>query len=243
MKEYYAELEKLKVIPQSAAPSPEDFYKNFERSIEEGAEHVIYISVSSKMSSTFQTSQLIAKRFKGKVKCIDSFSASGIQGLLILAVIRMLEKDYSFEKIIAKLEELRYQSIIFGGLYTLENIYKSGRFKSRILLELTKLLNITPIFQLKAPEGIIQPKFPGIISEKHMERRLVKLIVKSVDPSKTYNAIISHVENKEGAERVVERLKSKIKLHEIYMTEASPVIGTHAGKHTIIVSLLPTIEK
>ena len=141
--DYYAELEKLDYIPESTTPSAQDFYECFKNSLDAGYEHVLYVSVSSHLTSTLQIGQLAAKKFPGKVTCIDSFAASGVQGLLIMAIFHMIEKGYNLEKILSKIAKLKTQAVLVVGFYTLDNVYKSGRLKSKLLLKLTKFLKIS----------------------------------------------------------------------------------------------------
>lgn len=242
LKEYYAILNRQEEIPESTTPSAEDFYESFKRQFDEGAEHIIYVSVSSHLTSTLQMARVAAKKFPEKVSIIDSYSASGVQGLLILAIIQMIEQNYQLQQILEKIDALRSESILVVGFHTLDNVYKSGRLKSKLLLKLTKLMGIKPVAQMLSPPGILKSAFPGLLTTKNMEKRLVTLILKSANRSKTYNIIVSHVENEEGAKRIVKQLKEKITLQDMYITEASPIIGTNTGKNTIIVSLLPTID-
>ncbi|MCG3226489.1 MAG: DegV family protein [Candidatus Heimdallarchaeota archaeon] len=55
--------------------------------------------------------------------------------------------------------------------------------------------------------------------------------------------IVSHVENPEAANKIIEAIKKKFKINKCLMTLAAPVVGTHTGWGTVIVCLLPSIEK
>ena len=239
--DFYEKLNTLDTIPKSSTPSPHDFYSVFEQLlVKEKYEHVIYISVSEKLTATMAIARVAAKDMKDKITLIDSKSASGVQGLLCLAVSQYLENGLSLEETLEKVDNLINEYILDVGFYTLDNVYKSGRLSSKFILHLTKIIKIKPIAIMERP-GILVSTFPGFFFGSHMERRLSKIIIRRAKEQIKYDMVLSHVDNLEGAERIAKKIKKKVLIEKTYYTKASPIVGSNTGNKTIIVSLIPTI--
>ena len=242
VKEYYQRLKNMNEMPKNATPTPEDFYELFRESLEEkNYDHVLYISISEKLSSTANPARIAAKRFKEKITIFNSESASGVQGLFILSAYRLLEEEKTVEEIIRIFQKLKEEYILDVGFHTLDYAYRSGRVRFKFVLYLTKILGIKPIAVMERP-GVMVSKFPVFFSKSNMEKRLAKIVVKRVKEDLYYNLIVSNVENQKGAERVKEAIEKKIKIKNSYITDCSPIVGTNTGEGTIIVSLLPVIS-
>jgi DegV family protein with EDD domain len=242
VKEYYQRLKNMNEMPTNATPTPEDFNELFRISLEEKKyDHILYVAISETLSSTANPARIAAKNFADKITIFNSESASGVQGLFVLNAYRLLEKEKTVEDVIEIFLRLKEDYILDVGFFTLDNVYKSGRLKSKFVLYLTKFIGIKPIAIMERP-GVLVSKLPGFFLKSHMERRLVNIVSKRAKKGLVYNLIVSNVENPHGAERVTERIKKKVKINESYITDCSPIVGTNTGEGTIIVSLLPEIS-
>jgi DegV family protein with EDD domain len=237
--EYYKKLEYLEGIPSTAAPDPASFQEVFETSLEkEKYEHVFCVTVSKELSGTYSSAIIAAKRFREKVIIVDSGFASGVEGLISLNILELARKGYSVDDIKRKIEQMKKQSLLCAGFHTFENIYKSGRIKSKFILNVTKLLRIKPILVLEK-QKTLQPKFPGFFSENQMLNRMLKAAYKRVNRNLLFDMVISHVNNPIGAYKLRKKLGDKLKIRNEYITIATPLVGTHTGHKTVILSLVP----
>jgi DegV family protein with EDD domain len=239
VKEYYKKLRKMDEIPKNAAPTPQDFDIIFRESLEEKKyEHILYIAISEKLSSTANTARIASKKYKGKITIFNTEAASVVQGLLLLHAIKLLRENKNIEEIISQLIKLREDYILDVGFFTLEYAYKSGRVNSKFVFYLTKFIGIKPIAVMERP-GIMISKFPAFFTKSNMEKRLAKIIAKKAKKGTIYNLLVSNVENLTGAERVSKLIQKKIKIKESYITDSSPIVGTNTGEGTIIAGIVP----
>ncbi|NPD87654.1 MAG: DegV family protein [Asgard group archaeon] len=242
VKDYYQRLKNMNEMPKNATPTPQDFDEVFKESLEtKKYGHVIYISISEKLSSTANPARIAAKNYKDKITIFNTESASGVQGLFVLNAVKLLSESKSIDEILEIFEELKDEYILDVGFFTLDNVYKSGRLKSKFVLYLTKFIGIKPVAVMERPGELIST-FPGFFLKSHMEKRLVDIIIKRAKVELTYDLIVSNVENPKGAERVTNMIKKKVKINESYITDCSPIVGTNTGKGTIIMGLLPSID-
>lgn len=114
-------------------------------------DQIIYIPISSGLSGTYQTSYLASKDFPNQVYVIDAKFACAPTKVLIKYVKEMIEKDYSCEQIVDKIEkEAEMFAIIVPE--KLEYLKRGGRI-SAAAAALGSLLKIVPI--LKVENGAI----------------------------------------------------------------------------------------
>ncbi len=239
--DFYDLIRKSDLIPPTTNPEPSDFAEKLKEGFDKhGYEHIFSVSVSSELSgSTYHSHRIAAKKFKDKVTVIDTQSASGVQGLIILKIFELNSKGVKVDEIEKYVNEIRKDYFLDVGFHTLDNVYKSGRLKSKIVLKLTKAIKIKPVAIMEKP-GILQNTLPGFFTNKSMAKRLSNLAIKNVDKTVSYDLVISHVENKEGVDLIIKKLCKKLKIHRYFVTPASPIIGTSTGVGTIILSLLPS---
>ncbi len=242
--DFYKLLKTRKIIPPTSNPEPIDFRDVFESSFEEqNYDHIFCITAAKALgSSTFSAAKMAAKQYKEQITLIDTESASGVQGLIALNIIELAEKGKTVEEITQIIENLKKESYFIGGFHTLDNIYKSGRLDSKLVLYLTKFLRIKPVVKM-VPPGVLESRFPGLFLKRTMVTRLKRMAYKELNTDLEYDMIVSHVENPEAANKIIEAIKKKFKINKCLMTLAAPVVGTHTGWGTVIVCLLPSIEK
>jgi len=239
--DYYAKLKESKVIPTTSHPDPGEYIQSFQRLLdEENYDHIICVTITKNLSSTYSMVCLIVKEFQEKITLIDSGSASGGQGLLVLAIARMIREGIPLDNILKKVEALKRKIILVGCLYSLKNVYKSGRIKSLWLLMVAKLFGIKPVFSMDF-NGKIQRRFSALFFRIHAIFRLARIAKMEADKKLGYDVLIAHVNNPGGVKRLIRMLKRRINTNQIYISTTTPIVGTFAGQKAIILSLLPKI--
>ena len=142
--------------PKSACPSPESFMSAFEGE----AEHVYVVTLSGKLSGSYNSAVLAADLYKEEHKeqkqiyVFNSRSASIGETLIGLKVQEYEEAGYSFEEVIQKTEAYISEMNTFFVLETLETLRKAGRL-SNLKAFVANTLNIKPVMG-STKEGTIQ---------------------------------------------------------------------------------------
>ena len=82
------------VLPETAAPSAGAFEETFRRLADEGADGIVCINLSSRLSATMQSAQLAAKALKGTcpVEVVDSLSVSMGLGLQCINAVQLADE-------------------------------------------------------------------------------------------------------------------------------------------------------
>ena len=150
--EFYNKLESAKVLPQTSQPSPEDFFKIFEKA-KKNDEAVLVITLSSSLSGTYQ-SATIAKNIceYEKIYIVDSQTVTLGLKVLVDYAISLRNDGKSIEETFEILEREKQNIRIFAAVDTLEYLKKGGRLSSAAALAGT-LLNLKPI--VKVQDGAV----------------------------------------------------------------------------------------
>ena len=121
----YAHYEKTGELPKTAAPNISDFHSFFEEHTS-GGNAIIFFTISSDMSSTYNNARLAASSFDN-VYVIDTRNLSTGGGLLVIAAAEMAESGMPASEIAKKCEELVYRVDASFVIDNLEFLHKGGR--------------------------------------------------------------------------------------------------------------------
>ena len=149
--EFYRKLEEGKISPTTSQPSPNAFKKVYDQVIEDGDQAVV-ITVSSKISGTYQSAILAAQGLEDKIFVVDSQSASVGEGALVQMALGLVEKGLSAIEIVKIIEEEKKKLEVVALLDTLEYLVRGGRLSKTSGL-VGKLLSIKVVLTI-GPEGI-----------------------------------------------------------------------------------------
>ncbi|MEE1564398.1 MAG: DegV family protein, partial [Acidimicrobiales bacterium] len=83
--EFYDRMATSEHLPQTAAPSPGQFDQAFRRALDGGADQVVCINLSSKVSATMEAAQAGARGCDGDIRVLDSGSVTCGLGTIVLA--------------------------------------------------------------------------------------------------------------------------------------------------------------
>src|SRR5262245_55661560 len=85
-KEFWARCESFAGLPETSAPSPGQFQSAFEAMAADGADGVVCVNLSSKMSATIEAARQAARALEGsfEVRVVDSLSVTLGEGLVTL---------------------------------------------------------------------------------------------------------------------------------------------------------------
>lgn len=107
---------------------------------------ILYIPMSSGLSSSCQTAIALAEDYDGKVLVADNHRISVTQKLSVYQAIKLLEKGKSAKEIKDFLEKTKYESSTYITVATLEYLKRGGRLTPAVAM-LGNILKIKPVLQ------------------------------------------------------------------------------------------------
>ena len=156
---FYEKLIECDVLPVTSQVPPFAFEEAFRKAVEAGGQ-VIAITLSSKLSGTWQSACIAAEEFGGKVRVVDSENASIGQHALVEYALRLKSAGLSFEEIVERLEADKGRIRLIALLDTLEYLKKGGRI-SKAAAMAGSLLSIKPVIAIQGGEVAILGKARG----------------------------------------------------------------------------------
>lgn len=196
-----------KVIKTSTPPLGE-VVEYFEKLLNEGYDHIIHFTISSKLSSMFNLFSNVAKdNFEGKVTVIDSYGLSAAMLSNVLYAKDEALKGTSVEDIYATIEERKHDGTI---LFIPENLtaLKNGGRISPAIAAIGNTIGLKPIISLKEGE-LVKTGMTTVVKKVFVERfekiletypvdkydySLVEFGAKPVIYESIYNNLVSKIE-------------------------------------------------
>jgi DegV family protein with EDD domain len=222
--DFYERLRQAPELPTTSQPTPQDFGDAY---AELGAYERIYVlTVSAKLSGTFQSATLAAADEGDRVRVVDTETASMAMAMLALAMQRRLERGTTDEEIDALVERFRQENKVIFTVGTLEYLAKGGRIGKAQALAGT-ILNVKPI--LSVEDGVIVPIARVRGRQKALEE-FGRLFVAGTEDGPGLHVSIAHADAPEWVEVLTDLVRKARPQAEIdVVATLGAVVGTHAG--------------
>lgn len=124
--EFYQCLEEKREV-FSSQPSPAEVLDMWDKLLLSEYDELVYIPMSSGLSGSCQTAQILAQDYEEKVQVVDNHRISVTQRQSVLDALMLKEKGCSAKEIKEALEQTAYESIVYVGVETLEYLKMGGR--------------------------------------------------------------------------------------------------------------------
>lgn len=147
-------------LPTTSQLSPGQFEDAFRRAVDAG-ETVLAITLSSKLSGTYQSACIAAEEFEpGQVYVVDSLNATIGQHILIERAFQLADQGMELPQLVETLERERGQIHLVALLDTLEYLKRGGRLSASAAL-VGGLLSIKPVVTVEDGEVKVLGKARG----------------------------------------------------------------------------------
>ena len=215
-------------IPHTSLPTMGEIHEIIEKIIEDGYTQIIIPVISSGLSGTYNAIKNVCSEFKDiKTAVIDTKNIALGSGFLSVYAAQLVEKHFSFEKIVKKIEDKIGDSHIYYSLQTLQYLVKGGRL-GRVEGMLGSMLQIKPI--ISCDEDGIYYTVEKVRGRKQSINKLIEIVEDKLKDKKNYYLTICHGYAQEEADKIKERMKSCLDNATLFMEgQISPALGVHTG--------------
>lgn len=232
--EFYEKLVESDIFPTTSQVPPADFEDAYRKVTENGDEAVV-ITVTGKLSGTYQSAVIAQEEYEGKVFVVDSENVAIGERILVYRGLEYAKMGLSAAEIVDRLNEDKKKIRLMALLDTLEYLKKGGRISSAVAFA-GGLLSIKPVVAVVDGEVSLIGKARG---SKQGNNLLRELVAKSngIDFEKPFSLAYSGLSDK----LLQKYIKDSGELWE-GNTENLPVhtigcaIGTHVGPGAIAVA-------
>lgn len=241
--EFFEKLEN-DVDISTSQPSQESVMKIWDEALEE-ADEVVYIPMSSGLSSSCHTALMLADDYDGKVQVVDNQRISVTQRQSVLDAMELAKRGLTAVQIKEKLEKVKFESSIYIMLDTLKYLKKGGRI-TPAAAAFGSALRLKPVLTIQGEKldayTIAKTKKQGV---KKMLAAIEDDINKrfgGTDHMENIHMEIAHTKNPEAAEDLKQQIIEKFGVTEVDLYPLSLSIACHIGPGSIAVACSKVID-
>lgn len=221
----YKKLETTKVT--TSLPTLEDFQDAVTQFEKDGYTDIIVITISSQLSGTYQAFELTGSEHEGaNLHFYDTKTLSAAEGDLVKVALAGIEKGISIPRIIADLNQARFEDGI--ALFTVESLkyLRAGGRIGKVEGTLGDLLNVKPVISL-TDEGVYYTITKGL----GMKRTMVAMrkVLKEKYKDDLVSFTIHYGNNLVKAQDIKAKLEASFNTKEVVISQLTPVLGIHTG--------------
>lgn len=214
----------------TGAPALEEYTKVFEELSKE-TDRIACTVVSKALSATneaaVQASELFRKDHPDvKIEIIDSRTAAGAQGFVVLEMARAAAAGKSLEEVIDTAREMIPRVRFVCTLETLKLLIKIGRAPKTAYMG--ELFQVKPIIGMVNNTGIVENLGRARGMEKSMHK-MVEIMGQYMDSSKPAHISVHYSNSIEDGEKFKKIITAKFQTSELYFTPYSPVMCGAVG--------------
>lgn len=229
-KDFYDLLEKCNDIPKTSLITPNRFLEKYQEMTKNG-DQVLVITMSSKLSGTYNSAVLAAEEFADQVFVIDSLNVAAGERILLERALQLIQNNLTILEIIDKLNKEKQKVNMFAIINTLKYLKKGGRLSSVAAIA-GELLFVKPI--MKISEGVIKT-LGNAIGAKKANALMNKMIEHTgINFDKPYCLVWSGLDDS-GIDKYIKESKSIWEKHTNKISKylIGSTIGTHVGPGVI----------
>lgn len=227
---FYKDLSGTKVKISTSPLSPDEYYVIFEKHIKEGCK-VLSMSVSSKVSSTFNSAHTACERIKkdypdSEIYAFDSYRTSGGFGMLVCKAAELRKAGKSLNEIIEWLEANKNKIHQMGPIDDLMFVARRGRISTGKAI-MGSFAGVKPMGDCNRDGYVtVLTKAKGI--KKALELT-VEYIRETATDLENANIIVTHSGREMYAKTLGEMIEQKLNPKKVFVGDVFCGSGTNIG--------------
>ena len=220
----------------TSRPTPGDFVAAYRRALDEGADRLVSIHLSSELSGTWDAARLAASQVgEHIVTVVDSRSAAMGAGFAVLAAARAAAAGSDAAAVARTARETAAATTTLFVVETLEHLRRGGRIGAAAAV-LGSALAVKPVLHVQ--DGRVVP----LEKVRTSARALSRLVQRAVETAGEgpVSIAVHHLAAPEKAERLAAELRDRLpQLRELHVSELGAAIGAHVGPGAVGIVVAP----
>ena len=236
--EFYQKLKGNSDI-KTSMPAPGDTIDIWDRVLSDYDE-LVYIPMSSGLSSSCNTAKMLAEDYEGKVEGVDNQRISVTQRQSVIDAIHLAAAGKTAKEIRIILEAHKKESSIYISLETLSYLKKGGRI-TPAAAAIGTILNLKPVLQIQGEKLDAYQKCRGKAQARKVminaiKSNMDKRFKEEAEKGRLHIAA-SYSGNPEEAKDWLKELKETFPGHNIVMEPLSLTVSCHIGHGALAVTI------
>jgi DegV family protein with EDD domain len=222
--ELYSRLRSNGLVPTTSAPSVGDFLRVY-ATVGRMVPNILSVHLSTSLSATYDTA-VVASRLVDDVtiRVLECPTAAMGQGFAALEAARAAATGADLDTVVAQAQQVGSKANVLAIIATMKYLRLGGRIGAAAWL-LGTILKIKPILYIG--DGKV-----GLFANSRTKGKAIKLILEHIAKradGRSIHAAILHADVPEEAEALRQQVAGRFDCAELFVTEFTPVMGTHAG--------------
>ncbi len=234
---FYRFMDELETYPSSAQPNQKQM-ENFLSFLSTYYPNILILSVSAKMSGTYNVFKQATKTLSGSdtnVRVVDTKQNSGAEGLLVMKAAELVKAGKSLDETADEIERLIPKTKILVSVKTLKYMVRSGRL-SKAGGTVGKIVNLKPVVSIdETGEGIIFEKSFRLKAATNKIARHVKSVQDSTGIERYAIVHANAIARAKEYETMFTKLLGKA---PAYIMDISTVVAMNAGIGTVALAYI-----
>jgi fatty acid kinase fatty acid binding subunit len=223
-------LRERRVTVTTSRPAPAEFVEAYRRLLADGADGVVSVHLSARLSGTYESAQIAAREIGSRVAVVDSASAGMAVGFVALAASEAAAEggDLDVVRDAARAAANRTNTLFYVD--TLEFLRRGGRISAASALVGTALA-VKPILHVVNGQVVLREK---VRTTSRALSRLGDLAIEAAGESDV-DIAVQHLDAADRAATLHESLLGRLgsRVRYAYLSEVGAVVAAHTGPGVI----------
>ena len=240
--EFYEKLENDHEI-HTSQPSPADLLFLWDECLKE-YDSVVYIPMSSGLSSSCETARMLALDYDGKIEVVNNQRVSVTQRQSVLDALELVKAGKTAAEIREILERERMESSIYITVDTLQYLKKGGRI-TPTAAAIGTVLGLKPVLQINGEKLDAYAKVRG---KKAAKETMLNAMKKDFEekykgvPKEKIHLAAAYSGNPEEAAEWKAEVEQNFPGMEVHLAPLSLSVSCHIGKGSLAIACSKAIE-
>ena len=224
----------------TSRPTPDVIGHTYAELEEAGYDAIVSVHLSSKISGTYGAAQVAAASVHIPIIVVDSMTLAMAVGFAVLTGAEVARAGAAPAEIVAQVRRRAAAATTYFYVDSLEYLRRGGRIGTAPAM-LGSALAVKPL--LTVTDGEIRP-YERVRTESKALARLEELSLDALARAASNGAVdvaVHHLDNPDGARRLVERLQDRVLTGSVVISEVSAVLGVHVGPGTVGIVVSPRV--
>lgn len=225
----------------TSRPTPEVIGNTYAKLAGAGYDAIVSVHLSSKISGTCNAAQAAATSVDIPIVVVDSRTLAMAVGFAVLTGAEAARSGAGSQDVEASVRRRVAAATTYFYVDSLEYLRRGGRIGTAAAM-VGSALAVKPL--LTVADGEIRA-CERVRTESKALTRLEELSLQAMTRAAHLNGAVDiavhHLDNPEGARRLVKRLSGRVTGGEVVITEVSAVLGVHVGPGTLGIVVSPRV--